>query len=91
VLSPLVFNIYLEEALKISQKLEQVRKRRELLLFADDMFLVSYSNPEIEKSINELVSLELSFDIRLNMKKSNILSGEDMEEIVGIKCWKEVK
>ena len=41
VLSPVLFNLYLEEALKSSSKLEEVRKRGDLLAFADDMLVMS--------------------------------------------------
>ena len=41
VLSPVLFNVYLEEALKSSQKLEDVRKRGDLLAFADDMLIMT--------------------------------------------------
>ena len=41
VLSPVLFNVYLEEALKSSQKLEHVRKRGDLLAFADDMLIMT--------------------------------------------------
>ena len=41
VLSPVLFNVYLEEALKSFQKLEDVRKRGDLLAFADDMLIMT--------------------------------------------------
>jgi hypothetical protein len=41
VLSPALFNVYLEEALKSSKKLEAVRKRGDLLAFADDMLVMT--------------------------------------------------
>ena len=41
VLSPVLFNVYLEEALKSSSKLEEVRRRGDLLAFADDMLVIS--------------------------------------------------
>ena len=41
VLSPMLFNVYLEEALKSSAKLEAVRKRGDLLAFADDMLVMT--------------------------------------------------
>ena len=41
VLSPMLFNVYLEEALKSSGKLEAVRKRGDLLAFADDMLVMT--------------------------------------------------
>jgi hypothetical protein len=41
VLSPVLFNVYLEEAIKSSNKLEEVRSRGDLLAFADDMLVMS--------------------------------------------------
>jgi hypothetical protein len=37
ILSPVLFNIYLDEALKSSEKLEEVRRRGDLLGFADEI------------------------------------------------------
>ncbi len=78
VLSPLLFNIYLEEALRTSPKLEQVRKRGDLLAFADDMLLMSNSRIEVEEIINELAALKLSHNLRMNKKNSEILTAEDV-------------
>jgi hypothetical protein len=36
-----MFNVYLEEAIKSSQKLNEVRSRGDLLAFADDMLVMS--------------------------------------------------
>ena len=91
MLSPLLFNFYLEEALRTSAKLEQVRKRGDFLDFADDMLLMSNSRLELEEIINELASLEISYNLRLNKKKSEILTAEEAEEIAGVKCNKSVK
>ena len=91
MLSPLLFNIYLEEALRTSPKLEQVRRRGDLLAFADGMLLMSNSRTEVEEIVNELASLEVSYNLRLNKKKSEILTAEDAEEIGGVRCKKEVK
>ncbi len=41
VLSPVLLNVYLEEAIMSSQKLDGVRSRGDLLAFADDMFVMS--------------------------------------------------
>ena len=57
VLSPVLFNVYLEEAINSSKKLEEVRKRGYLLAFADDMLVMSNSLGEVEMIINELSSL----------------------------------
>ena len=48
ILSPVLFNVYLEEALKTSKKLEEVRRRGDLLAFADDMLVMSNCQHEIE-------------------------------------------
>jgi hypothetical protein len=57
ILSPVLFNVYLEEALKSISKLEEMRRRRDLLPFADDMLVMSNSQPKIEKVIEELAGL----------------------------------
>jgi hypothetical protein len=41
VLSPVLFNLYLKESLKSSSKLEEVRRRGDLLGFADDILVMS--------------------------------------------------
>ena len=41
VLSPVLFNAYLEEALGSSELLKKVRSRGDLLAFADDMLIMS--------------------------------------------------
>ena len=74
VLEPLLFNIYLDEAIRSSAKLEALRKRGDLLAFADDMLICSNSKQEVEASITELQSLEGSFNLKLNKKKSEILT-----------------
>jgi hypothetical protein len=57
ILSPVLFNVYLEEALKSSKKLEEVRRRGDLLGFADDMLVISNSQSEIEMIVSELANL----------------------------------
>ena len=91
ILSPVLFNVYLEEALKSSRKLEDMRRRGDLLAFADDMLVMSNSQPEIEQVIEELATLNTDWNLRLNKKKSEILTKEELPEIGGIKCVKMVK
>jgi hypothetical protein len=91
ILSPVLFNVYLEEAIKSSWKLEEVRKRGDLLAFADDMLVMSNAKGEIELIINELVSLETKWNLRLNKKKSEILTKEKLEHINDVKCTQSVK
>ena len=47
VLSPVLFNVYLEEAIKSSQKLNEVRARGDLLAFADDILVMSNNYHEM--------------------------------------------
>jgi hypothetical protein len=76
VLSPVLFNVYLEEAIKSSKKLDEVRSRGDLLAFADDMLVMSNNIHEIEQIINKLTSLQVKWNLKLNKKKSEILSSE---------------
>jgi hypothetical protein len=76
VLSPVLFNVYLEEAIRSSAKLDGVRSRGDLLAFADDMLVMSNSRAEIEQIINELTALQVKWNLKLNKKKSEILTGE---------------
>ena len=48
VLSPVLFNVYLEDALNSSQMLQGMRRRGDLLAFADDMLVMSNQKGEIE-------------------------------------------
>ena len=43
VLSPMLFNFYLEEALGTTQKLREMINRGDLLAFADDMLILTNS------------------------------------------------
>ena len=48
MLSPVLFNVYLEEAIMSSRKLDELRSRGDLLDFADDMLVMSNSEAEVE-------------------------------------------
>ena len=51
VLSPMLFNVYLEEALNSSKKLSEMRKRGDLLAFADDMLILTNCKAELTEAI----------------------------------------
>lgn len=57
MLSPILFNVYLEAAIKSSQKLEQLRSRGDLLAFADDMLIMTNNQHELEEVIIEIATL----------------------------------
>ena len=52
-----------------------MRKRGDLLAFADDMLVMSNSKPEVEMIVGELATLQQRWNLRLNKKKSEILTG----------------
>ena len=66
-------------------------KRGDLLAFADDMLVMSYSTPELTEIIEELAKLSTKWNLRLNKKKSEILTREKVEEVNGVKCTQMVK
>ena len=66
-------------------------KRGDLLAFADDMLVMSNSQAGLTELIDELVHLGVKWNLRLNKKKSEILTREKLEEVNGVKCTKMVK
>ena len=58
------------------------------MAFADDMLVMSNSQHEVEQVVNELTKLSNDWNLRLNKRKSEILTSEDLPEIGGIKCVK---
>ena len=53
-----------------------MRRRGDLLAFADDMLVMSNQKGEIEKGINEMASLQDKYNLRLNKKIYEILTAE---------------
>jgi RNA-directed DNA polymerase len=51
VLSPMLFNVYLEEALGTTDKLKEMVRRGDLLAFADDMLILTNSKAEMTQAI----------------------------------------
>jgi hypothetical protein len=45
----------------------------------------------VEMIVNELAKLQLEWNLRLNKKKSEILTNENLTEIGGVKCTKVFK
>ena len=91
VLSPVLFNVYLEDALDSSNILQCMRKRGDLLAFADDMLIMRNQKSEIEEAINGMASLQMKYNLRLNKKKSEILTSQKEYEVNGIRCTNMVK
>ena len=91
VLSPVLFNVYLEEAIRSSKKLEEVRSRGDLLAFADEMLVMSNQEAEVRMIIEELAKVQQEWNLRFNKKKSEILTSVKKEEINGIRCTTALK
>ena len=74
VLSPFLFNVYLDEALRSSRKLERVKSRGDLLAFADDMLVLTNSKEEMAEIIRHLDGLQRDWNLRMNKGKSQVLT-----------------
>ncbi len=62
---------------KVMEKAILAKKKEEapdLLAFADDMLMITINKAELEEIVNVLGNLELSHNLRMNKKKSEILS-----------------
>ena len=91
VLSPMLFNVYLEEALGTTSKLREMVYRGDLLAFADDMLILTNSKAEMTQAIQELESLTPAWNLKLNKTKSQVLTEDKSTDIAGIPCALEVK
>ena len=66
VLSPMLFNVYLEEALGTTQKLREMVNRGDLLAFVDDMIILTNSKAEMTQAIQEMDNLSGAWNLKLN-------------------------
>ncbi len=55
-----------------------MRKRGDLLAFADDMLVMTNNQSELTMIIDELGKLQKQWNLRLNKRKSEILTKEDI-------------
>ena len=67
------------------------KEERGLLAFADDMLIITNNQNELVMIIEELTALQRRWNLRLNKKKSKILTKEEVQEVGCIKCTKTVK
>ena len=73
VLSPLLFNIYLDNALRSNERLTQLINRGDLIAYADDLYIHAQDEQECKVILKELDTLKESWGLILNHKKTEIL------------------
>ena len=73
VLSPLLFNVFLDHALRISPVLNALIKRGELIAYADDIAVCAFSMQEIDDIISEFDKLESEWGLKLNKNKCEVI------------------
>ena len=87
----MLFNVYLEEALNSSPRLMSMRKRGDLLAFADDMLILTNCKAELEEAINEIESLTPEWNLKMNKDKSQVLTKDTCKDVTGVPCMMNVK
>ena len=76
-LSPVLFNLYLDEAIRIwLQKLKTSKYFEELifntLLFADDQFIISDTEDNLQKAVYLLYSISKEYNLEIATKKTKV-------------------
>jgi hypothetical protein len=74
ILAPFLFNVYLEEALMSAPILKEAIKNQKLIAYADDLMIFADYEKTLESIIQSLEGLEASWILKLNKRKSEILS-----------------
>jgi retron-type reverse transcriptase len=90
ILSPLLFNIYLEEALMSNPILSQCILSDRLRAYADDL-VITFDSKENLKAAVEAIEALGSWNLKLNKSKSIILTRENINNINGIQCATNAK
>ena len=95
VLAPYLFNIYLEEALNSCDIFKEMIKRRDLLAYADDITIFTKNDGEIRKVVQGFKDMEQHFNLKINLKKCEILrikeGGGKIQYIEGIEVKENVR
>ena len=66
-------------------------KRGHLLAFADDIALMTNSKSELEEMVREMEALGTCHNLRLNKKKSIVITSQHEQVIEGIPCTSSAK
>ena len=74
VLSPLLFNVYLDEALKSQETLNLLVQKQMLRAFADDIVCIVKNREELQGVIKSFEELMNKFNIHINKKKTQYVA-----------------
>ena len=95
VLAPYLFNIYLEEALNSCDVFKELMRRQDLLAYADDITIFTKNDIEIGRVVQGFRQMEQHFNLRINLKKCEILrikgGSLNIKQIEGIEVKDNVK
>jgi hypothetical protein len=77
LLSPVLFNLYLDEVIRIwLQKLKTSKHFKELifntLLFEDDQFIISDTEDNLQKAVYLLYNISKEYYFEISTKKTNV-------------------
>ncbi len=88
-MSPLLFNVYLEEALRSKERLWKAATSDRLLAYADDLVIQGKDIDELGEIISDLEGLDKDWNLKVNHNKSEILS-QHVEELRTVRGVREV-
>ena len=63
-----------------------MRKRGDLLAFADDMLILTNCKAELEEAINEIELLTPEWNLKMNKDKSQVLTKYTCKDVAGVPC-----
>ena len=73
VLSPQLFNVYLDHVIRNNTKLDKVRRISDILAYADDLSIFAGSKSEAVLIIKEDCDQFQAYGLMINVTKSEIL------------------
>ena len=85
VLSPLLFNVYLEEALRTKERLWQAAISGRLMAYADDLVIQVKDLAELEAVIIDLEDLSGVWNLKINHSKCEILAHKEADLTIRVK------
>ena len=74
VLSPMIFNVYLEDALYSQPVLKALISLKRLFAYADDILIVIRNPRDLEKVMDSLNNINATHGLEVSMKKTQLLT-----------------